>query len=54
MSETAKGEKPVPTDAQLQSELSHLRSMVQKRRDHLKEMEDRIHELETQLGVKLK
>lgn len=52
MSETAKGEKAKPSDAELKSELAHLESLIPKKEAHLKEARDRIAALKTQLGVK--
>lgn len=51
MSETVKGEKPKPTDAELKAELSHLKTRREKLAAHLKEADDRIAELKKVLGA---
>jgi hypothetical protein len=52
MSEYQKGEKAKPSDAELKSELAHLKTRREKLAAHLKEADDRIVELQTKLGVK--
>lgn len=52
MSETAKGEKAKPSDADLKGELAGLESKRKRYADGIVEMDARISALKAQLGIK--